>query len=307
MSQRDWTEKDYYSVLGVKPASSDTEIKKAYRKLARRFHPDTNAGDKQAEERFKDISQAYDVLSDPKQRKEYDQLREMIRSGFNPYGGGRTARVERFEDVGDIFGQAGGFESVFERMFGRSGRATATGSDLEAEVRLSFLQALESTEVSIPLRDPTTGRQRKVKARIPAGVKDGARIRLAGRGGGSPAAGGAPGDLYLRVSVAPHEIFGIKDRDLTVKIPITFPEAALGAEVDVPTLNGTSVRLKIPAGTQSGKTFRLKGRGSIADASRRDLLVTVNVMVPAKLSAEAKDLLSQFAQTQKEGKDGAKR
>lgn len=314
MSQREWVEKDYYSILGVKPSATAAEVKKAYRKLAQRFHPDTNAGDKEAEERFKEITQAYDVLSDPKERKEYDQLREMMRSGFNPFGQGRTVRVERFEDLGDlgqVFSQAGGFESLFERFFGGRAQGAAKGPDLEGEVRISFEQALEGTEVQLPVIDPTTGKRRTVKARVPAGVKDGSRIRIAGKGGTSPT-GGPAGDLYLRVSVEPHKVFGIKGNDLTVKVPITFPEAALGGEVEVPTLNGNPVRLRIPAGTPSGKTFRLKGKGGGLNG-RRDLLVTVDIAVPSRLSGKAKELLKQFAEaetpreTNKQGgKDGAK-
>lgn len=299
MSQREWIEKDYYTVLGVKPGATAAEIKKAYRKLAQRHHPDANPGDRKAEELFKEISQAYDVLSDPKQRKEYDQLREMVRSGFNPFGGGRTVRVERFEDLGDIFGEAGGFESIFERFFRPGARAETRGADLEAEVKLAFEQALEGAEIQVPLTDPATGKRRTVKARIPAGVKDGARIRLSGRGGASRA-GGRHGDLYVRVSVAPHKIFGRREGDITVKVPVTFPEVVLGSEVEVPTLNGKTVRLKIPPGTPSGKTFRLKGRGPSIDGSRRDLLVTVEVAIPTKLSGKAKDLLKEFAETQKE-------
>lgn len=317
MSQREWVEKDYYSMLGVKPQATAAEIKKAYRKLAQRFHPDANRGDKQAEDRFKEITQAYDVLSDPKERKEYDQLREMIRSGFNPFGQGRTVRVEHFEDLGDlgdVFNRSGGFESVFERFFGGGGRGAVRGPDLEAEVRLAFEQALEGTEVQIPVTDPTTGKRRTVKARIPAAVRDGSRIRLSGKGGTSPA-GGSPGDLFLRISVIPHKLFGLKGNDVTVKVPITFPEAALGGEVEVPTLNSKPVRLKIPAGTPSGKTFRVKGKGGPANAAR-DLLVTVDVAVPSRLSGKAKELLKQFAEAQSDspreqmdtqgGQDGAK-
>lgn len=298
MNQREWIEKDYYATLGVNASASAAEIKKAYRKLAQKYHPDANPGNKDAEGRFKEITHAYDVLSDPKQRREYDQFREMMRSGWGPSGrGGRTVRVERFEDLGDIFGEGVGFDSIFDRFFAQGPRGAPRGPDLETEAKLSFEQALEGASVELPISDPTTGVRRRVKARIPAGVNDGARIRLAGKGGSS--SGGARGDLYVRVSVTPHRLFGRRDGDITVKVPITFAEAALGAEVEAPTLNGKSVRLKIPAGTPSGKTFRLRGKGPSVGGKQRDLLVTVDVAVPARLSSKAKELLEQFAQLNK--------
>lgn len=302
MSQREWVDKDYYAALGVKPGSSAAEIKKAYRKLAQAYHPDAKPGDKQAEERFKEISQAYDVLSDAKTRKEYDQFRETMRSGYGGFGpGGRTIRVERFEDLGDlggIFSEGEGFGSIFERFVGGA-RTPARGPNLETEARLTFEQALEGATVELRVDDPTTGRARTIRMRIPAGVKDGARIRLAGKGG-SARRGGQPGDLFVRVSVAPHKVFGRRDTDITLKVPITFVEAALGAEVEVPTLNGSRVKLKIPPGTPSGKTLRVRGKGPTVKGARTDLLVTVEVAVPAKLSKESKELLKKFAEIQRE-------
>lgn len=297
MSQREWVDKDYYATLGVKPGSSAAEIKKAYRKLAQRYHPDANPGDKAAEERFKQITQAYDVLSDLQKRKEYDRLREMMRGGYGPFGrGGRNIRVEHFEDLGDLFSEEGGFESIFERAF-RGRRPAPGGPDLETEARLTFEQALEGATVELRVSDPTTGRARTIKTRIPAGVKDGSRIKLP-RKGGTSQAGGPPGDLFVRVSIAPHKIFGRREGDIILKLPVTFAEAALGAEVEVPTLNGSRVKLKIPAGTPSGKTFRVRGKGPSINGARRDLLVTVEVAVPAKLSKESKDLLKKFEEKQ---------
>jgi molecular chaperone DnaJ len=313
MPEREWADKDYYATLGVKKGAPEAEIKKAYRKLAQKYHPDANPNDKQAEERFKEVSHAYDVLSDPKTRKEYDDFREMVASGFGGFGGGRagagggTRRV-RIEDLGDLsdlfsgtgYGGAGGAEGVFTddlfgTIFGRGGRPSR-GGDLETEITLTFREALEGTTANLRLTDPTTGKQRQLKVRIPPGVEDGARIRVPRKGNVSPN-GGQPGDLYVKVSVTPHPVFGRKGRNLTLNLPVTFPEAALGAEVAVPTLEGSTVTLKIPAGTPAGKTFRIRGKGGGANgAAAGDLLVTVNVVVPQKLSKEARTLLERFAE-----------
>ncbi|MGH2812814.1 MAG: DnaJ C-terminal domain-containing protein [Actinomycetota bacterium] len=304
MSQRDWTEKDYYAVLGVSPSASDSDIKKAYRKLAQKHHPDSNRADPQAEERFKQISEAYDVLKDAKKREQYDRLREMLRAGYSPFGSGgprvQNIRVEDLGDFQDLFTRSGDFQDVFSRFFDLGDRVrTRGGADLETEVKLSFEEALQGTTVTLKVVDPFTGESRNVRARIPAGVKDGGRIRLAGKGSAGPQ-GGLPGDLFVRVSVAPHRLFGRKDGNLTLNLPVTFSEAALGAEVDVPTLNGRTVRLKIPPGTPSGKIFRIRGKGASVNGTSPDLLVTVEVAVPTKLSKEGKELLRKFGETEKD-------
>lgn len=309
MSQREWAEKDYYAVLGVPKTASESDVKKAYRKLAQRYHPDANPGNREAEEKFKEISQAYDVLSDARTRKEYDQFRQMLQTGFVGFPGGAGARRIRVEDLGDLFGDrgAGGTfqdligDDLIGTLFGRGrGRAAGMrGSDLETEATIGFLEALEGTTVSLRLADPETGDTRSLKVKIPPGVQDGARIRVPGRGGASPG-GSRPGDLYVRVRVEPHPIFGRRGPDLTMQLPITFVEAALGADVEVPTLNGSKVKLKIPAGTQPGKTFRIRGKGARAGGSRGDLLVSVNVVVPPKLSKESRELLRKFAETANE-------
>src|SRR5918992_279370 len=253
---REWLEKDYYAVLGVPKEASQAEIKKAYRRLAQKHHPDANRGDKAAEERFKEVSTAYDVLGDASKRQEYDRIRSMASAGFR-YGPGPTGGV-RFEDLGF---DAGGLGDIFD-LFGRgSRRASTRGSDLETEVRISF--------------------------------EDGARIRLSGRGEPGPS-GGRPGDLFVSVRVAPHKFFGRRGPDLTLELPITYPEAALGANVKVPTLNG-AVTLKIPSGTSQGRTFRVRGRGASKRAGGKgDLLVTVQVEVPSRLSKEERELLERF-------------
>lgn len=304
MSQRDWMEKDYYAVLGVSPTALESEIKKVYRKLAQKHHPDSNPNDPKAEERFKEISQAYEVLKDKEKRKKYDELREMLRSGYSPFGSGaRRIRVEDLRGFEDLFTDSG-LEDLIGSLFGDRGRGVRPqprkGADLETEVTLSFEDALNGTTVSLTIVDPYTGQRRTIRARIPAGVRDGTRIRLAGKG--SPGAtGGPPGDLFVRVSVARHPYFGRRDRDVTLKLPVTFAEATLGANVEVPTPEGRRLKLKIPAGTPSGKTFRMRGKGSpSSNGAASDLLVTVDVAVPRKLSKESKELIKRLGDLEEE-------
>lgn len=315
MPEREWAEKDYYATLGVPKGATEAEIKKAYRKLAQKYHPDANPGDKAAEEKFKEVSHAADVLTDAKTRKEYDDFREMVGSGFGGFpgggfpgggfpggGGGRRIRVEDLGDLGDIFGTTfggghtggGGADDIFSTIFSRVGGPTR-GRDLETEIVLNFREALDGTLANLKLTEPGTGKQRTLKVRIPAGVQDGARIKVAGKGNPSTN-GGQPGDLYVTVGVVPHAVFGRKGKDLTLSLPITFPEAALGAEVSVPTLDGPPVTLKVPAGTQHGRTFRIRGKGGGGEGVKGDLLVTTQVVVPQKLSKEGREALERFAE-----------
>jgi molecular chaperone DnaJ len=362
--RREWFEKDYYQVLGVPKNASAAEIKKAYRKLAQQFHPDANPGNAQAEERFKEISAAYDVIGDADKRARYDEVREMAASGVGAGGfpgggwsggpGGGSVRFEDLGDLGDLFG------GLFGGAGGRA-RQAARGADLETEVTVSFDDAMSGTTVPVRIQGPApcetchgsgaapgtspvtcprcggagqvavnqglfqmsqtcpqcrgsgrivetpcptcggSGSQRRTRSlqvKIPAGVKDGARIRLAGRGEPAPA-GGAHGDLYVRVRVRPHRFFGRKGNDLTLDLPVTFAEAALGADVEVPTLNGT-VRMKVPAGTPNGKTFRLKGKGAPKRGGLGDLLVTTRVEIPQRLSKGEKELLKQLQEQEQE-------
>jgi molecular chaperone DnaJ len=372
--RREWFDKDYYSVLGVAKNASASEIKKAYRKLAQQHHPDANAGNAEAEERFKEISAAYDVLGDEEKRKSYDQVREMGASGFGSGGfpgggfpggaGGGNVRYEQV-DIGDLedlfggmFGGGGGFGGAGRR--GRTQtRAQQRGADLETAVTISFDDAMNGTTVPVritgpapchtchgtgaapgtqPITCPQCGgagtvsvnqgffqmaqpcprchgagrivehpcptckgsgverRTRRFNVKIPPGVKDGARIKLAGRGEPGQQ-GAAAGDLYVRVKVGDHPLFGRRGDDLTLELPVTYPEAALGAHVPVPTLNGP-VTLKVPAGTPDGKTFRVRGKGAPKKGGGHgDLLATVKVDVPRKLSRREKELLKELQDT----------
>ncbi|MGW3623864.1 molecular chaperone DnaJ [Streptomyces sp. NPDC000880] len=378
MSTKDFVEKDYYKVLGVPKDATEAEIKKAYRKLAREYHPDANKGDVKAEERFKEISEANDILGDPKRRKEYDEARALFgNGGFRAPGSGGPGGSFNF-DLGDLFGGAqggpqgqggaggfgGGLGDVFGGLFNRgAGTGTGTrtqprrGQDIESEVTLSFTEAVDGATVplrmsssaackacsgtgdkngtprvcstclgtgqvsrggsgSFSLTDPCvdckgrgliaqdpcdvckgSGRARSsrtMQVRIPAGVSDSQRIRL--RGKGAPGERGGPaGDLYVVVHVDPHPVFGRKGDNLTVTVPVTYTEAALGGEVKVPTLGGPPVTLKLPAGTPNGRTMRARGKGALRkDGTRGDLLVTVEVAVPKELSDKAKEALEAY-------------
>ena len=350
--QREWFEKDYYAILGVSDDASPKEVTSAYRKLARELHPDANPGDAAAEERFKEVSAAYDVVGDADKRKEYDEVRRLgpMAGGFGgpgPGGFGGGGFTFTTEDLGDLLG------GLFNRGRGAGGGRTTRGPgpqrgrDLEAELHLSFVDAVRGVTTSVNLTSdapcstchgsgarpgttpstcsrcggrgvlddnqgyfsfsqpcpacggrgqtiddpcPTcrgTGvehRARTVKVRIPAGVDDGQRIRLKGRGGAGQN-GGPAGDLYVVVSVAAHELFGRTGRHLTLTVPVTYPEAVLGADIRVPTLDGEPVTLRVAPGTRSGRTLRVKGRGvAPAKGQPGDLLVTVEVAVPSSLS-----------------------
>jgi len=322
MASQDWFEKDFYAVLGVPSDASADAIKKAYRKLARAHHPDANSGDAAAENRFKEIGEAYAVLSDPEQRQQYDAVRQMSRGGARFTAGGNGGGAG-FEDLlGGLFGGgggtprgnvrfqtsgapggAGGFEDLLGGLFGGAGpsgdtgfrapRGPRRGEDLSADVDLTFRQAVEGAQLSLRVADPRAG-ARTVNARIPAGVRDGQKVRLRGKGRpGEP--GAEAGDLWVTVHVEPHSVFGLDGLDLRVTLPITFPEAVLGGSVDVPTLDGSTVRLKVPAGTPSGRVLRAKGRGVTTAKGTGDLLVTVQVVVPQRLDGSAREAVEAFA------------
>jgi len=317
VSGQDWLEKDFYRVLGVSKDADDDEIKKAYRKLARKYHPDQNPGDESAEQKFKEIGEAYAVLSDSEQRQQYDALRAMAGGGprfaSGPGGGGAGG----FEDLfGGMFGGPGGtrvrysssggdggpdLDDLLGGLFGgggagqrRGGRqgfgfGGQRGGDLTTSARLPFRTAVEGSTVTLTVNGQS------MNVRIPPGVRDGQKIRL--RGKGQPGIGGGePGDLVVTVHVDPHPVFGIDGNNLTITVPITFVEAVEGATIPVPTLSGETVRVKVPAGTQSGARLRVKGKGVQTAKRTGDLIVTVQVAVPRKLSKQARKALADFAE-----------
>jgi molecular chaperone DnaJ len=386
-STRDFIEKDYYAALGVAKDADAAAIKKAYRQLARELHPDKNPGNAQAETRFKEVSEAYDVLSDPKRRAEYDEARRLFgNGGFRPgagapggYPGGFPGGAPGGQafDLGDIFGaagapggagRAGGLGDIFGGLFtgGAPGSSTrgrqqaasgpARGQDVETEATLAFDEAVLGVTVPLRMQSPgtcatchgngakpgtsphtcpvcngagvvsrsqgafafsepckecrgtgsvvddpcpeckgsgVTTQTRTIIVRIPAGVKDGQRIRLAGKG--APGRRGGPaGDLFVVVHVSGSDLFGRSGNDLTLTVPVSFAEAALGTTLTVPTLDG-SVSLKVPAGTSSGRTFRVRGRGVKTKSAAGDLLVTVEVAVPARLTPGAREAIEKLA------------
>jgi molecular chaperone DnaJ len=357
---RDWIEKDFYKTLDVSDEASTEEIRKSYRKLAQKHHPDANSGDAKAEEKFKEISEAYATLSNAEQRKEYDQVRRVAGPGrFQGFGGqpgGFGGQQVRVEDIQDLLGGFGGAGDLFG--FGSGSRGgPSRGADLQTDLTISFDDAAHGTTTTIKVRGATTcsrcggvgaepgtsvttcptcggrgvvaqnqgffsfsqpcsqcrgagqlietpcstcrgsgseNKTREVKLKIPAGVSDGSTLRLRAKGG--PGANGGPsGDLLVRLRVTTSGTFARKGNDLTLTIPITYTEATLGTKIDVPTLNG-EVRVKVPAGTPSGKTFRVRGKGIAPERGRSgDLLVTVQVAVPNKVSRAEKKLLEELA------------
>lgn len=298
MTGQDWLSKDFYAMLGVPKDADASTIKKAYRKKARTLHPDQNPGDARAEEQFKGIGEAYAVLSDPEQRQRYDELRA-LGGGARFTAGGPGGGAGGFEDMlGGMFGPGsrvrfstgaggaggGGFEDLLGGLFGQRA-ATRPGADLTASTSLPFRTAAAGSTVSLVVEGRT------VNARVPAGVRDGQKIRL--RGKGRP--GDPPGDLVIEVHVEPHPVFATDGDNLRVTVPVTFGEAALGASVDVPTLDGSTVKVKVPAGTPSGRTLRVKGKGLTTSKGTGDLLVNVQVVVPHKLTGAARDAVQAFA------------
>ncbi|AWZ26427.1 molecular chaperone DnaJ [Rhodococcus pyridinivorans] len=372
MSQREWIEKDFYKDLGVSPDATQDEIKKAYRKLARDLHPDANPGDATAEERFKAVSEANAVLSDPAKRKEYDETRRLFASGgmpggFRPGAGGFSGGTGATFDIGDLFGGGGdgGLGDLFGGLFNRAGGGTAStagrsrprrGSDVETETTLDFRDAVQGVTVPLRMTSPTpcttchgsgaqpgtsprvcpncngsgvvsrnqgafgfsepcddcrgsgsiidnpcsdcrgTGvqnRTRTITVRVPAGIKDGSRIRLAGQG--EAGLRGAPsGDLFVTVHVRPDRVFGREGDDLTLVLPVSYGELVLGGTVSVPTLDGR-VGLKIPPGTADGRVLRVRGRGvPKRGGGAGDLLVTVKVAIPQNLDEKATEALHNY-------------
>ncbi len=366
--QREWFEKDYYATLGVSSTATAKDITSAYRKLARELHPDANPGDQVAEDRFKEVSAAYEVVGDADKRAEYDEARRMgpMAGGFGPGGFGPGGGFPggaggpggvRFDsgDLGDLIG------NLFSR--GRSGgqnpppTGPRRGPDIESDLHLSFDDSIQGATTTVNITSdvrcpecvgsgaaPGTApkvcsqcggrgavdedqgffsfsrpcsacggrgriieqpcnsckgagsvrRPRQVKVRIPQGVRDGQRIRVKGKGGAG-ANGGPDGDLYVKVHVGAHPLFGRNGDNLSLTVPITYPEAALGADVAVPTVDGDAVTIRVPPGTRSGRTFRVRGRGVVNARSKGDLLVTVEVAVPQNMTDAERTALQAYA------------
>lgn len=295
-------EKDYYEILGVKKTATDDELKKAYRHLAKKYHPDKNKGNKEAENRFKEISEAYAVLSDKEKRDQYDRLgREAFGAGGqNPFagfdfsqftgggaGGGRARGGRRttgnFTDIfSDLFGGGGGGFGGFEQ-------GPQRGGDAEAELTIDFRDAVLGTTMDISLNGTRT------KVKIPEGIADGQKIRLAGKGTPGPM-GGPPGNLNVTIHVRPHPFFERRGDDIYIDLPVTIGEAIRGGEIDVPTIHGT-VRARIPAGTQGGKTFRISGKGVKRKTGQAgDHYYRIQIALPSNVPADAHDAVDRIEQ-----------
>jgi len=309
VASQDWFDKDFYKTLGVSKDVTAADLKKTYRKLARKYHPDSNQGDAKAEAKFKEISEAYSVLSDVEQRKEYDEIRAMG-SGARFTAGGSGAGG--FEDVFSRYGQQsrGGQSADFEDIFamfnqgqggafgnGRFGQTSGgyrgfggpqRGADVTARTTLDFVTAVQGETITLQGED---GKPFKVK--IPAGVADGQKIRLRGRGRPSPD-GGESGDIVVQIAVRPHPVFTRDGLNLRLTVPVTFTEATLGATIEVPTLSGDIVKLRVAPGTPSGRVLRVKGRGVTTSKGTGDLLAELQVAVPSHLDEAAREALEKF-------------
>ena len=292
MAAKDLYEKDLYKVLGVSKTDDASAVKKAYRKLAKDLHPDKTTGDKKLEDRFKEVSEAYEVLSDPKKRAEYEEMREALTSG-RMGGMGGTGGMGGLGGANhqDIFG-GGDPNDIFANLFGGGARrGPRRGQDLQTETTISFRDSIFGREINLRVNSNS------ISARVPAGINDGAKIKLKGRG---EMAQGGPGDLYVIVHVTKHPVYTRDGDNLLMTLPVTFTEAALGADIAVPTLSGEEVKVRLAPGTQNGKVLRLKGRGITRNHNTGDMLITVDVNVPQRLDSKAKKALEEFHEATKD-------
>jgi molecular chaperone DnaJ len=294
MAAKGLYEKDLYLILGVKKSDDAAAVKKQYRKLARELHPDKTKGDKKLEEKFKSVSEAYEVLSDDKKRAEYDEMRDAFKGGRIPQGGANFGGGFQGADFSDLFG-GGGSQDIFGTIFG-AGHGPRRGQDLAATTTISFRDSIFGTELDLKLA-PQGGKANSVTTRIPGGINDGAKIKLKGRGGNGPA---GPGDLFVTVNVVKHPVFSRNELNLLMSLPVTFTEAALGADIKVPTIDGDEVTVRIAPGTPSGRTLRIKSRGVKTARGTGDLLITVEVQVPQRVDGKAKEALEAFAKATEE-------
>ncbi len=283
MASQDWIEKDFYKILGVTKGVSDADLKKAYRKLAKANHPDLHPGDQAAESRFKDISEAYDVLSDVTERREYDAVRAMG-GGARFQAGGRGSQGGGFEDVFSNFFGGGGFPSG---GFGGGGFAPQRGQDLTTSSSVDFIDSIHGTNIKLTV----SGKPMTLK--VPAGIQDGQKLKLKGKGQPSPN-GGQAGDLVVTIKVRPHPVFTRDGDNVRVVVPVTFAEAVLGAVISVPVLGGEPVKLKVAPGTPNGRTLRVKGKGVQHESHQGDLLASVDILVPNRISKKAEEALRAF-------------
>lgn len=287
-------EKDLYGILSVAKNDDITTIKKAYRKLAKDLHPDKNKGDKKLEERFKEVSEAYDILSDVKKRAEYDERQAFLQNGAgspNTRGyGSSNFKQSNFSpnDMNQFFGDMD--EDVFESLFGAgNAKGNQRGNDLQSDITISFRESIVGKEMTLKLPEAN------IKVRVPAGVNDGAKIKVKGRG----AKGSTQhGDLILIVHVSPHPVYTRKDNDFFMNLPITFPEAVLGAEVAIPTFYGENIKVRVNPGTQSGKVLRIKGKGIDESYGIGDLFIKIEIIVPENLETKAVKALEKFAEVE---------
>lgn len=288
MAAKDLYEKDFYKILGVNKGATSKEIKKRYRELAHKLHPDKNTGNKKFEEEFKAVSEAYEILSDDKSRAEYDEARSLFeRGGYRqPQGGQQSAN----RDYSDLFG-GGESQDIFANLFGGGRRAPRKGQDLQTESTITFRESIFGTNLDLRLSSDG-GTPTNITVRVPAGVKNGGKIRI--RGKGAPGEAG-PGDLFIHLNVKAHPIFTHKGENLVMTLPITFAEAALGADIKVPTLSGEEVTVRLAPGTSNGRVLRIKGHGVKGATGVGDLLVSVEVQVPQRVTAKAQQALEEFA------------
>jgi len=293
MAAKDLYEKDFYKTLGVDKKAGADEIKKKYRALARDLHPDKTKGDAAKEDKFKAVSEAYEILSDDKKRAEYDEARSLFeRGGFRPPQGGGAQGA----DFSDMFG-GGNPQDIFANLFGGGARrGPRKGQDLQTEATISFRESVFGTTLDLRLATDR-GLAQNISARVPVGVHDGAKIRVKGKGAAGEA---GPGDLFILLTVKPHPIFSRAGENLTLNLPVTFTEAALGADIKVPTLSGDDVTVRIAPGTSNGRTLRVKGRGIAKGSTTGDLLVTIQVQVPQRVNEKAEEALKVFAEATSE-------